>query len=121
MARSNIKKRTKPFKTIKINNIRYTLTKKQEREIYAEFVSKPENQICNRCGLITNDLQIHHVFGGPFRDKSTYFKMLYRCCDECHKWVEANNPHDLKKQFQIKFEKENPAIDFISVFGENYL
>lgn len=82
--------------------------------------------LCGRKGM----LEDHHVFSGPFRQKSEQYGLKVGLCgDSCHR----NGPRSahgcretadsLKQHWQIKFMQEHQysVHDFIQAFGRNYL
>ncbi|NCC55880.1 MAG: N-acetylmuramoyl-L-alanine amidase, partial [Erysipelotrichia bacterium] len=89
-----------------------------DKETYQQVVEEQPYCYYNNCDC-KGWLEIHHVFGKYNRDKSTKYKLLVRLCDYHHE----NNANDLelKQHFQRKFEEENPELDFLKLFGRNYL
>lgn len=83
---------------------------------------------CYICGT-TRNIECHHVFYGPFREKSDKCGYVVDLCHSCHNeppnGVHFNKELDrgFKKMFQKKAMKENgwSKEDFIREFGRNYL
>ena len=79
---------------------------------------------CYLCGSY-NWIEIHHIFGGAYRKKSTKYKLIVPLCHYCHNeppnGVHFNKQRDyaLKKKAQIEFEKIY-GVEFIKEFGKNY-
>lgn len=68
---------------------------------------------------------LHEPLMGKNRQLSIKYKLQVQLCFDCHRFAhdepsqEYNN--ELKKQMQLKFESEHPELDFVKVFGRNYL
>lgn len=82
----------------------------------------------NRCFLCgsSKHIEIHHIFNGPLRKKSTKYGLVVPLCDKCHRG--PNGVHNnrekmlfIKKTGQQIFQKYYPKLDFISIFHKNYL
>nr|DAK78461.1 MAG TPA: Recombination enhancement, RecA-dependent nuclease [Caudoviricetes sp.] len=80
---------------------------------------------CYICGR-TDWIERHHVFGGALRKKSEKYGLVVDLCHWCHNeppnGVHFNRENELKlkREFQAKFEREHPDLDFIKEFGRNY-
>lgn len=82
--------------------------------------------LCHRTDL---PVEVHHIFGGFNRKKSTAYKLTVDLCMYCHregKNAVHKNPETMKalRQYgQRKAMKENgwTIEDFRKVFGRNYL
>lgn len=79
---------------------------------------------CFLCGSQCR-IEIHHIFSGPFRKKSTKYGLVVPLCYDCHQGT--NGVHfnrqrmdDLRRRGQIRFEEVYPQLDFLSLFGRNY-
>ena len=78
--------------------------------------------VCGRYGT-----EIHHVFyGNPNRKWSEKYKMVIGLCYYHHrgnKGVHFNRELDLeiKQMAQRRFNEIYPEVDFLAVFGRNYL
>lgn len=81
---------------------------------------------CYICGR-TDWVEIHHVFSGPYRKKSTKYGMVVPLCKWHHteppKGVHANQKRNLalKREFQEKFERNHTREEFRAIFGKSYL
>lgn len=83
--------------------------------------------ICGRNGQ-SDPLERHHIFGGANRKKSEEYKLkVLLCADKCHRnganaaHMNADTAQMLHEYGQNKFESEHPNLDFMSIFGKNYL
>lgn len=85
--------------------------------------------LCGRNGA-TDPLDLHHIFGGPYRKKSEkYGLVVYLCHNDCHIFGReaAHQNTDtmlrLKQYGQAKvMEEQGWSIEhFIREFGRNYL
>ena len=85
--------------------------------------------LCGRNGA-TDPLDKHHIFGGPYRNKSEkYGLVVYLCHHDCHifgHWAAHQNADTMlriKQYGQEKAMRENGwgIEDFIREFGKNYL
>lgn len=81
---------------------------------------------CFECKQFTV-LERHHIFGGKNRDNSEEYGLVVSLCHHCHN-EPPNGVHyskefadRLKEYGQKKFEEENPALDFVEIFGKNYI
>lgn len=80
---------------------------------------------CFLCGS-SRHIEIHHIFGGPNRKKSTKYGLVVPLCDKCHRGqdgVHANHSKMLYLQRigQQLFNKYYPNLDFVEIFHKNYL
>ena len=118
---------------------------KKDTEMYR---NKQAEFGCHCAFCYNNQVQMHHVFGGPNRPKSTKYGLVIPLCAQHHlymlhgnmtwgdakKKLVANNPFNwtsendnelvsqlLRKEYQKKFEKEHPNLSFLKIFGRNYL
>ena len=92
-----------------------------------ESADYPECFLCGRNGC-GDPLEEHHIFEGtglrPLSEK--YGLKVYLCGHRCHR----NGPEsvhqnievrrELQRKGQIRFEEENPELDFMQIFGKNY-
>lgn len=81
---------------------------------------------CHNCGSYPTE--VHHVFFGfGNRDLSNKYKMIVNLCPKCHRshlGVHGGNKDldlKLKREYQLRFIEKYPDVNFISVFGRNYL
>jgi hypothetical protein len=72
-------------------------------------------------------MEDHHVFGASNKKNSEKYGMKIRICHWCHNEPLGGIHHNrvnelkLKREYQAKFEAEHPELNFLSVFGKNYL
>lgn len=84
------------------------------------------NEKCFMCGS-TRWLECHHLFGGANRKKSTQYGLMVYLCKWCHNEPPNGVHHNkakmdwLRAEGQKRFEEEYPELDFLKVFGKNYL
>ena len=79
--------------------------------------------------MIRSSLEEHHVFGGYNRKKSEKYGLKVYLCPEHHRTGrEAVHQEDkngnkrlLQAIAQEKFEEVHKDLDFISIFGRNYI
>lgn len=80
--------------------------------------------ICYRCGG-TNLVSLHEPIMGKNRKLSIEYDLRVPLCFDCHRLAhdEPNQTfnNSLKVEMQKKFESENPNLDFLKIFGRNYL
>lgn len=70
-------------------------------------------------------MELHHVFGGPNRDKSTKYGLVVWLCRSCH--TGQNGVHsDRKKMDSLRelaeraFKRKYPDEDFLKIFHRDY-
>lgn len=86
---------------------------------------KQEIKRCHLCGCLATDR--HHMINGlAFRSKSEEYGLVVYLCRSCHNEVhfglKSRELSDkLKKEAQLKFEREHPDLDFQKVFRINFL
>ena len=81
---------------------------------------------CFLCGT-TQMLEMHHIMNGANRKWSTKFGLIVPLCHWCHNeppfgvhhYQQADN--DLKALAQQRFQEEFPDLDWMRIFGKNYL
>lgn len=97
------------------------------------IMHKKTDKTCYLCkklyfdNSIKSGLQEHHVFGGPNRALSEHFGLkVYLCIwhhtegpEAVHK--NANNMRIIREDGQRAFESKYPEMDFMKLFGKNYL
>lgn len=80
--------------------------------------------ICYRCGG-TNSVSLHEPIHGKNRKISIKYDLRVPLCFNCHRLAhdEPNQTFNnaLKVEMQKKFEIEHPELDFLKIFGRNYL
>lgn len=81
---------------------------------------------CYICGS-TNWLELHHLFGASNRKKSEKYGLVVYLCHHCHNEPPNGVHHNrknmdwLKQQGQKTFNQVYKDLDFIKIFGRNYL
>lgn len=81
------------------------------------------NKECYLCGQ-KGCLQEHHCINGTAnRKKSEEYGLKVWLCPDCHRMVHSNIPLlvELKKDAQTFFIAAYPELDFLTIFGRNYL
>ena len=91
---------------------------------YKKSIVATGNQ-CFLCGS-TRNIEIHHIFSGAFRKKSTEYGLVVPLCHDCHQGTNGVHYNRermdyLRKVGQLAFENEYSNLDFMKVFGRNYL
>ncbi len=86
-----------------------------------------KNKECFFCGM-TEDLDKHHIFGGPNRKLSEKYKCVVWLCKRHHTMsneaVHLNRGNDLALKTKCQESWENiygSREDFIRIFGKSYL
>lgn len=81
---------------------------------------------CYICGS-TNWLELHHIYPASNREKSTQYGLVVYLCHYCHN-EPPNGVHQnrermlwLKAVGQRKFSEAYPDLNFMQIFGKNYL
>lgn len=80
---------------------------------------------CYLCGCLATDR--HHLLNGlAYRSKADDYGLVVWLCRKCHNEVHfgprSRELSDmLRKEAQLKFEREHPDLDFLKVFRINYL
>ena len=72
--------------------------------------------------------EIHHcIYGNSNRKWSEKYKLIVPLCSEHHRGSDLS-PHfnkdfdlELKRYAQERFQEEYPELDFMKIFGRNYL
>ena len=88
------------------------------------IVSKEKE--CFICGS-TQWLECHHIFGASNRNNSTKYGLVVYLCHQCHNEPPNGVHHNrermqwLKAQGQKRFNEVYPELDFMRIFGKNYL
>lgn len=81
---------------------------------------------CYMCGSV-RWLELHHIFGGSNRKKSTKYGLVVYLCHSCHNepplGVHFNKKRMnwLREKGQLAFMQHYPNKDFLKEFGKNYL
>ncbi len=85
-----------------------------------------DNKECFICGS-TQWLECHHIYGGSNRKHSTKYGLVVYLCHYCHNEPPNGVHHNrermlwLRKVGQKKFNEAYPKLDFMRIFGRNYL
>lgn len=88
-------------------------------------IIQEDTDYCFFCGRYGTE--IHHIFfGNPNRKWSDKYKCVVGLCADHHRGnngVHFNRELDLtlKKIGQKKFEETYPELNFMGIFGKNYL
>jgi 5-methylcytosine-specific restriction endonuclease McrA len=93
--------------------------------VYAKSIICEDMTTCYLCGS-SYYIEIHHVFSGFNRSKSTKYGLVVPLCRNCHRGDEGVHSNYSKMKYlrkigQQKFEEKYPDLDFIKIFGRNYL
>ena len=82
----------------------------------------------NRCFLCgsSKHIEIHHIFSGCNRKKSTKYGLVVPLCEQCHRGTNGVHNNNEKMLFlrrigQQMFNKYYPKLDFVKIFHKNYL
>lgn len=98
-------------------------------------ILQKNKKICYICQKIygrsyeREDTEEHHIFPGNNRKNSEKYGLKVYLCPECHQFgPEAvhklpNQGYDLllKQIGQAQFKQHYPELDFVQIFGQNYL
>ena len=84
---------------------------------------------CFLCGKYGNDIERHHVFPGPYRQKSEKYGLVVDLCHTCHNEPPLGVHHNreranflkAREQRMVMREQQWTTEDFIREFGKNYL
>ena len=83
------------------------------------------DRCCHLCGSYSN-IQIHHIYGNAYRQKSTQYGMVTPLCMSCHTGLngvhqDAEVNKRLKREFQGIFEQTHTRQEFREIFGKSYI
>lgn len=80
-----------------------------------------EQKECFLCGRLS-DLEIHHIFNGPYRKSSDQDGLTCYLCRDCHRKVheEAGLRLRLKRIGQFIYEQDHTREEFMRRYGRNY-
>lgn len=85
---------------------------------------------CWLCGRTNGQIDRHHIFGGPFRQKSERYGLVVDLChDSCHIFGEYSAHQSKETALELHQYGQRKAMeeqgwtteDFIAEFGRNYL
>lgn len=76
---------------------------------------------CYLCGRVAQ--QMHHIFNGPERAKSTADNMIIPVCAGCHDRIhkDAKLRRELKAIGQRAYERSHSREEFRERYGKSYL
>lgn len=84
---------------------------------------EPRCFICGSCRW----LERHHIMGASNKKKSEKYGLMVYLCHYCHN-EPPNGVHHNKKQMDLlrataqrKFEEVYPDLNWLSIFGKNYI
>ena len=92
---------------------------------YSKSILQDDTDRCIICGRYGTE--IHHVFGASNRKWSTKYGLVVGLCYDHHRGKfgvhNGNRELDLKlkRMAQTKFTDTYQNVDFLAVFGRNYL
>lgn len=80
---------------------------------------------CYLCGSYSN-IEYHHILGGGKRKLSTKYGLVVPLCRECHRGSDGVHSNYSKMRYlrecgQRRFQEVYPELDFMKIFGRNYL
>lgn len=85
--------------------------------------TEPECYICGSMRW----LEVHHIYPASNRKKSTKYGLVVYLCHYCHN-EPPNGVHQNRERMdwlraigQKRFNEVYPDLDFMQIFGENYL
>ena len=99
------------------------MKRKTDNNGYGESLFMTNEEECFICGR-GGDLARHEIIHGSRRPLSKYYGLWIYVCPDCHNEIhrEDNGKYMfLKTTAQRLFEKNYPDLDFLTIFGKNYL
>ena len=76
-------------------------------------------KVCGRSGLT----EIHHIFNGPYREKSEKNDFVMEVCPECHRRI--HDSADLMKKYKVLtqryFELTHTHEEWMALMGRSWL
>ena len=98
----------------------------------SQTIMKSRKNECYLCRkLYGNDnwceTEEHHIFDGPNRKLSEHYGLKVYLCDGHHQHsseavhVNAEMLRKVQQDGQRAFEEAHPDLDFLAIFGRNYL
>lgn len=106
----------KEQKTMKKRTAKQT---KREKNRFSLFTSNLD--VCIVCGKPKEHL--HEVFFGSNRQVSIKYGLVIPVCNVCHRMM--HNNATLQDMWHVRgqeaFEMVYPDLDFVSIFGQNYI
>lgn len=108
--------------------------KKKKRKKHAESIMQRKDRTCYLCRRLRGDwsrktvIHEHHVFGGTAnRTLSEQYGLKVYLCTEHHitgpeaVHKDAGIMAMVRREGQKAFERRYPELDFVEIFGKNYL
>ena len=117
--KKNAKMHNKLQNTVQIKK-RTSKLNKLERDRFSLFTD--DDSKCMLCGS-TYQLTWNEIFRGKNRQLSMKYGLCQRLCLSCHmKYQEDPVFNEFwHKKGQLEFIKNHPELDFVKIFGKNYL
>lgn len=83
---------------------------------------REKRHVCKICGR-SGHTEIHHIFNGPFREKSDINDFVMEVCPECHRKLHDNADllREYKKRTQRFFELSHTHDEWMSLMGRSWL
>ncbi|MBQ0113854.1 MAG: hypothetical protein KBT03_12050 [Bacteroidales bacterium] len=106
---------------------------KKKRKVHAKSIMQRKDGTCYLCKWLHDDwtrheLHEHHVFGGVANRtlSEQYGLKVYLCLEHHLMGAEAVHKNKdsmdlVRREGQKAFERNYPELDFVEVFGKNYL
>ena len=97
----------------------------RKKQIFTKSILTSNLNRCYMCGS-TRWIEIHHIYSGAYRNKSTEYGLIVPLCHFCHNeppngvHYNRKNMDYLREQGQLAFEREYPNLDFMKIFNRNY-
>lgn len=91
-----------------------------------ESIVQTDTSCCLLCGR-TDCLEWHHVFNASNKKNSEKYKLMVRLCHWCHNEPPGGVHHNKEVRnhlcalSQKAFTEKYPQLNFLSIFGKNYL
>lgn len=119
ICKKTAKMHNKLQKTVQIRK-KSTKLAKMERDRFSLFTD--DDSKCMLCGS-TYQLTWNEVFRGKNRKLSMQYGLCQRLCLECHRKYQDDVLFNeiWHKKGQLAFNTNYPDLDFIKIFGRNYL
>lgn len=84
--------------------------------------------VCYLCGA-SNNLELHHLFGGAYRSRSEHYGLVVRLCHGCHNEPPTGVHHNARMMWWLKAIAQTKAMqhynwttdEWLQKFGKNYL
>jgi hypothetical protein len=87
-----------------------------------------EEKQCYMCGS-TQWIEVHHIFGGAFRNKSEQYGLKVPLCHYCHNEPPNGVHHNKQNRLALQSKAQEIAMEyygwdideFRAIFGKNYI